>query len=775
MSTDQTSLPVERTNREIRFDSPIDLTPGSSNEFPHINDVVEMDDTGGTGISHVFHAVRRRWLPAFSIGVLLAAVAATSVWLLDVPEYTARALLRISSRHGTLLKQNGEGNGDFEVYKLTQRQLIRGSFVINAALRDTEVLRLPMVEQEPDPVAWLQSALSVNFPDNAEIMEVRLSGENSQAISKIVNAVVQAYMDEVVDAEAISRTTRLSSLERAYSETENDLRSKRSEFRRLADTLGTGDTASLSLVQQNALQQFAALRSELTKVQLELLRARANVLGMEPREAPVEKDAVVAKKPVVDGDKEAPEASVANSDEESEEIDFELERIMAADEVMVAFKSQIMQLENEILAIEQTAAPKIQNQYVSRLRDKITELEEQVSLRKDQLTKDKEQWSVATHRAELNKARSEVAILEQMEKQLDESVQLFEKEAKQFGRSSIDVEMMRTEIDSLEGILSRLGHEIENTKIELKSDSRVSVLQEAQPPKSKNPRSYAMVGVAGVFGFMLPVAGFVFWDLRSQRINVPSDVSDNLRMNVLGAIPLVPQRVLAQSRKNSKKQQYWKSLIAESIGGIVARLFRQSGANKNRVVMISSALAGEGKTTLAGQIAYALAESGARTVLVDFDLRRPALDISFDIELTPGVTELLSGEVEFDDAIQQTGIGTLDIVAAGDWGHNSLRELTSDRMDSFFKSLRSQYDYVIVDGSPILPVVDARLIGQYVDGVVMAVLRDVSRGAKVQAARDLLSVFGVPFLGVVVVGTTREDVYDYTSRRDRKKRLVHVG
>ncbi|PQO38080.1 polysaccharide biosynthesis tyrosine autokinase [Blastopirellula marina] len=773
MSLNNANLPQESSKRDIRVDAPVELVTGHANDFLSNNDVESEElGGGGIGVSQILHALRRRWLPAFSIGIVLATAGVALAWVLDVPEYTTRAMLRISSSQGSLLKQDGEKTGDFDVYKLTHRQLLRGPFVINAALRDPEVAKLPVIKEKVDPVSWLQGALSVNFPDNAEIMEVKLSGESPQSISKIVNAVVQAYMDEVVDAEANMRRSRLSSLERAYSETENELRSKRSEFRRLADTLGTGDTASLSLVQQNALQQFAALRSELTRVQLDLLRAKGKLAGIQSSVAANLTEPVVAKKPVVEEEENAPDAKQDVPLEEDSDV--ELQNILASDEVIAALKSQIMQLEAEILNVEQTAVPGIQEQYVGKYRDTIVELEEHVRLRKDQIVKGRAQWQAANFKASVDKARSEVVLLEQMEKQLVDSVTTFEKEAKQFGRSSIDVEMMRTEIDSLEGILSRLGHEIENTKIELKSDSRVTFFQDAQPPKSKNPRSFAKIGMFGFAGMMIPVAGFVFWDLRSQRINAPSDISKNLRINVLGAIPFVPRSVLVNSSRNSKKQEYWKNLIAESVGGIVARLFRPSATRQYRVVMISSALAGEGKTTLAGQIAYALAESGARTILVDFDLRRPALDTAFDVNLVPGVTEWLSGEVEIQDAIQETGMRNLDIIAAGDWGHNSFRELTSNRMDAFFKKLRQEYDYVIVDGSPILPVVDARLIGQYVDGVVMAVLRDISRGVKVEEARELLNVFNVPFLGAVVVGITKEDVYNYTSQRNRKKQLVHV-
>lgn len=765
------------------------MTPPPAANLPPISGSTqsgfETELSDSPGIAQYFHAFRRWWLPALTVGIVMSAVAVGAAWTLRVPDYTSRAMLRISARQASLLNSDGQRGNDFEVYKLTHRQLMRGPFVINAALRDPEVAKLKEIREEVDPVAWLQSKLSVSFPDNAEIMEVRLSGEDPDSLATIVNAVVQAYMDEVVDAEANSRRTRLASLERAYSETENDLRSKRSELRRLADTLGTGDTDSLSIVQQNSLQQFALLRSELTKVQFELLRAKGKLTVLEEtglqEQRPPNEDA--------DLDKSQPEQDVITP-ESTEELEptlddsakrvvdlgvseFDLENAFAADRFIASVNEEISSIKREITGIEETAAPSIRDRYVPRRQERIAELNQAINDRKREIAIHLTKRQRINASAQLLTQETEIAILEQQQAQLKTDVAGFEKEAKQFGRSSVDVEMMRTEIRSLEEMLARIGREIESTKIELKSDSRVTFFQKAEAPRSKNARSYSTIAMLGIMALFLPVGGIVWWDASKKRINTPSEVTQNLQMNVLGAIPLVPRNALSGRAGNSKKQLYWSSLLEESIGGIVANLFRRNGRHPRNVVMVSSALAGEGKTTLAGQLALALANSGCKTILVDFDLRRPALDLAFDVELSPGVTELLCGDVELGEAIQETDNANLDLIAAGDWEHNSLRELTKSRMDEFFHSLRSEYEYVVVDGSPILPVVDARLIGQYVDGVILSVLRDVSRAPKVKSAREILDAFEVPFLGVVVIGASKEDVYRYDPR-ERAKRMSRV-
>ena len=159
--------------------------------------------------------------------------------------------------------------------------------------------------------------------------------------------------------------------------------------------------------------------------------------------------------------------------------------------------------------------------------------------------------------------------------------------------------------------------------------------------------------------------------------------------------------------------------------------------------MVSSATGGEGKTTLATQLALSLARTGRRTVLVDFDLRRPSFDEMFGVPLSPGVSEVLRHESDVADLVHPVAADNLAVVTAGRWDRQALASLSNGSVDALFKQLREDFDFVVVDTSPILPVADARFVSQYVDTVVLSVFRDVSEAPKIQAACDILAAFGV--------------------------------
>ena len=147
-----------------------------------------------------------------------------------------------------------------------------------------------------------------------------------------------------------------------------------------------------------------------------------------------------------------------------------------------------------------------------------------------------------------------------------------------------------------------------------------------------------------------------------------------------------------------------------------------------------------------------LARTGRRTVLVDFDLRRPSFDEVFGVSLEPGVSEVLRQESSVSGLEHPTGTDNLSVLTAGRWNRQALASLSNGSASDLFKQLREQFEFVVVDTSPILPVADARFVSQHVDSVVLSVFRDVSEAPKIRAACDILAAFGVQSVEAVVTG-----------------------
>jgi len=138
--------------------------------------------------------------------------------------------------------------------------------------------------------------------------------------------------------------------------------------------------------------------------------------------------------------------------------------------------------------------------------------------------------------------------------------------------------------------------------------------------------------------------------------------------------------------------------------------------------------------------------------LVDFDLRQPTLDRALGLSRGPGVCEALRGENDVMDVVQPSETEGLSVVTAGVWSRLVLPALSNGSVGTVLGQLRANFDFVIIDSSPVLPIVDTRLVCQHVDSVVLSVFRDVSQGSKVLAAQEILDAFGVRNVEAVVTG-----------------------
>jgi capsular exopolysaccharide synthesis family protein len=260
------------------------------------------------------------------------------------------------------------------------------------------------------------------------------------------------------------------------------------------------------------------------------------------------------------------------------------------------------------------------------------------------------------------------------------------------------------------------------------------------------------------------LAGLCLLEASGRRVYSSDDVGQGLGLRIVGTLPRLPASAGS------------KSASAQSLGGLDARYglteavdalrtvlmhsprcagrtAQEPGA---RVVVITSAIGGEGKTTLASHLAASLARAWRKTLLIDGDLRKPAAHGQFDLPLEPGLSEALRGEVEFDDTVKPTMTSRLWLMPAGKLDAHSLQALAQEGLANVFERLREQYDFIVIDTSPVLPVPDALLLAQQADTVLLSVLRDHSRLPAVYAAQQKLEALGIRVLGSVVIGEKTE-------------------
>lgn len=191
-----------------------------------------------------------------------------------------------------------------------------------------------------------------------------------------------------------------------------------------------------------------------------------------------------------------------------------------------------------------------------------------------------------------------------------------------------------------------------------------------------------------------------------------------------------------------------RTLISEGYRSLRTALLLSS-ASELKVIAVTSAMAGEGKTATASNLAIVLAQLGRRVVIVDCDLRKPRLHQVFRVSNRSGLVNQLTA-TETDSPFLPTEVPNLWIVPSGPIPPNPSELLSSDRMREWVKALRSRFDFVVFDTPPVLAVTDAVIAGQLVDGVVLTLCAAKVTREEARECRDRLRQAGIKVLGAVL-------------------------
>ena len=278
-----------------------------------------------------------------------------------------------------------------------------------------------------------------------------------------------------------------------------------------------------------------------------------------------------------------------------------------------------------------------------------------------------------------------------------------------------------------------------------------------EPFSPNMPRTLLLASFVGLF----IAFGLVFaLDYADDTIKTPEDVTRRLGLACLGLIPAVKDRgespVLARMAPIN---------FREAIRSLRTSVAFSNTAEGVAVVLVTSAQPREGKTTTACNLANALAEGGARVLLVDADLRRPGVHRAFGLENPYGLSEFLSGQIEIGQSVQRLASPDLWIMTAGSVPSNPSELLASGRMDALMTQVRTgPFDWVIIDTPPVLAVTDASILARSVSGVAFVLGAEMTRSRLAERAIQTLAASKPNLLGAVLnrVDINRHNYYYYS-------------
>jgi len=193
-----------------------------------------------------------------------------------------------------------------------------------------------------------------------------------------------------------------------------------------------------------------------------------------------------------------------------------------------------------------------------------------------------------------------------------------------------------------------------------------------------------------------------------------------------------------------------------------------------KTILFTSSIQGEGKTTTSSNVAFSIARSNKKVLLVDLDLRRPHIHRLVKLSNTPGITNILSGFNSLEEVIHKDVFKGLDVICAGTLSPNPAEIVASEELAALLEQLKADYDFIILDTPPVNVVSDALTVIPYVDGVVMVARPNYTARKELQNAIGKINMVGGKILGVVANGVRYEKRFS-DSRYGRYGRYATYG
>ncbi|QRZ08326.1 polysaccharide biosynthesis tyrosine autokinase [Mycolicibacterium austroafricanum] len=293
------------------------------------------------------------------------------------------------------------------------------------------------------------------------------------------------------------------------------------------------------------------------------------------------------------------------------------------------------------------------------------------------------------------------------------------------------------------------------------ADARVVVEQRASIPSHPViPKTSRNLGIGVLLGLALGIGLAVIRDMLDNTVKDRDAIERITGAGIVGTVPLDKDR----RKQPAISFDNDNSAIAEAFRKLRTNLHFLAVDNPPRVIVVTSSMPSEGKSTTAINLALALAEADHKVVLVDGDMRRPALHRYLDLVGPVGFSTVLSGGASLNEALQKTRFSGLSVLTSGTIPPNPSELLGSQSARKLLMELRSEFDYVIVDSTPLLAVTDAAILGAGADGVLIMARYGQTRREQLTHAVESLRNVGAPLLGAVftLTPTRRNTAYTYS-------------
>jgi capsular exopolysaccharide synthesis family protein len=295
---------------------------------------------------------------------------------------------------------------------------------------------------------------------------------------------------------------------------------------------------------------------------------------------------------------------------------------------------------------------------------------------------------------------------------------------------------------------------------------KIRIIDPATEGEQVAPSLLLSLAAGLLLGALMGLIFSALKEMAEKTFRSSEEVSKQLGVNVVTHVGIFNPRIPKDS--NFKKVSgdvislhRPQSLQSESFKALRTSIFFASQQSKAKVIQVTSPSPGDGKSTVSANLAVVMAQTGRKILMIDCDFRRPSQHTRFGLDNSVGMTSVIVGDASMNEAIQVIGLPNLHLVTSGPQFANPAELLTTDQFPNLLEELRDEYDFIILDTPPVLPVTDPAIISSYSDAIYMPMR--IRNGVQVNAQRALeaLATVGAQVEGIVINGLRKKDSSGY--------------
>jgi capsular exopolysaccharide synthesis family protein len=694
---------------------------------------------------NALQSVLRRW-PLLLIGAIAGAVAGFLGFATQPPTYQSTAQLQVIKRD--FARPSDMRAGYVDDYVANQLELLKSESILTAAAKSPKMqdasseFREKLGDDELTAFRTLKSGLTVARsketgigPIGNSIVNLAFTCGDPRDAQIVLDAIIETYKQELASVSDRSMSDKIKQLETTLKSLQDSV----DDNRALAVTKMGQRQKITNESPDELLRRMSTDKAQIFELDQKLSDINATLKQIkEAGDSPTKRQLTVA---IITNNKRGIDPNAS------------------------ALETQLFNLELRKKLFGETLGPN---------HPQMKEIEEQIRFIR------KEQERVNPDKT----ATDDLAMIEvqfrQQKEGLEERIKKYEDRKKADEKLLEDIRPLITEMAILDDTVKRREMKISEVQTELTSAKATQTASQTEMYEARvnnKPRAGLKVGpiallwlVPGtLLGAMVGGGLAVLVELRDKSFRTPAEIRSRLGVPVFGHLPNIRTNM---AREGDVSPEYDASLVsairpksveAEAYRGVRTQVTQKFNDVDHQVVQVTSPTPGDGKSTLAANLAISLAQSGKRTVLIDCDFRKPRVHKLFAIPKPEvGLASVTNGDTDLADAVRHSDITHLDVLPCGPRPHNPAELLSSPKFQEVLGELKRQYDYVIVDTPPLLAVSDPRVVAQRVDGVVMVFRITNKVRPLAERAREYLSDMGVNLLGVVVNGGgTKAGEYGY--------------